>query len=344
VTESKGITMRTLVFTLVATLLVGVSPLPWRTPSALAAEGSEGGDSDDMKREIRQLRAQVQTLRAAMAEAAELDKQRLAIWNRALKSLPSAGAGEPSRSAETSRPAAEPPSLPAAKNEPPEPSHAPSLRAAPPRMAASGPPSLGPARRHAAAPDEGAGVVRGRVEVPAGEPVAYVYVENLLEPAVKGRKVVIEQKGKAFNPTWAVVQRGTVIEFPNNDNIYHNVFSNSSGNSFDLGLYNSSSEAKTHTFIEAGAVDIYCNIHPQMSSSALVVPNRFFSKVKPDGKFEITGVPAGKRKVVAWAPGSRLTAQWIDLDPGATSDLSLKLESKSASHKNKAGRAYGSYE
>jgi hypothetical protein len=47
---------------------------------------------------------------------------------------------------------------------------------------------------------------------------------------------------------------GTTIDFHNQDAIYHNVFSLSSGNSFDLGLYNSSADAKAHTFNEPGEV------------------------------------------------------------------------------------------
>jgi hypothetical protein len=128
------------------------------------------------------------------------------------------------------------------------------------------------------------------------------------------------------------------------DNIYHNVFSLSSGNQFDLGLYNSSGEAKAHTFNEPGSVDVYCNIHPQMAASVLVVPNRHFAKVKSDGTFEIPGVPSGKRKIVAWAPGSRLASTWVDVDAGGAAEVALKLERKAAGHKNKQGRSYGSYE
>ena len=159
--------------------------------------------------------------------------------------------------------------------------------------------------------------------MPGGEPVAYVYVENIFEPAVH-HKEVIQQKQKQFIPRWAVVQRGTTIEFPNNDNIYHNVFSLSSGNSFDLGLYNSSSDAKSQTFNEPGAVDIYCNIHPQMVASTLVVPNRYFAKVKSDGTYELAGVPSGKRKIVAWAPGLHLTSQWVQVDAGGVRGAELE--------------------
>jgi plastocyanin len=299
--------------------------------SAPNAFGADNGEVEELRRELRSLQAQVQSLRTAISEAAELDRQRASILLKALKS----GGG-------TTTSEAPPPPLPPSKAEPPP----------PPRVSEKSPArSEGRGRRVApaapAAPpptEAAAGTIRGRVSVPGGEPVAYVYVENVMAPAVKGQKVTIEQVGKKFVPSWAVVQRGTTISFPNRDNIYHNVFSLSSGNSFDLGLYNSGSEAKTHTFSEPGAVDIYCNIHPQMAASALVVPNRHFAKVKGDGSFEIAGVPAGRRKVVGWSPSSRLTVEWVDLGPGQSADVNLKLEPKSPGHKNKAGQAYGQYD
>jgi plastocyanin len=290
--------------------LLGGVPLRAETQAAAA-----GNELEESRREVRRLKEQVQSLRSVLSEAAELDRQRLALINKALKSGPA--------------PAAEAPK--------PEPVEAPRLRAqATPPVA----PSL-PKRRVA---EVTTGVVRGKVDLPKGEPVGYVYVENVFAPAVHGDKVVIEQVRKQFVPSWAVIQRGTTVEFPNTDSVYHNVFSQSSGNSFDLGLYNSASAAKNHTFSEPGSVDIYCNIHPQMAASILVVPNRHFAKVKPDGSFEINDVPGGKRKVVAWAPGSRLAVQWVELTPGETADVELRLESKLPGHKNKDGQQYGSYQ
>ena len=308
---------------------VTVASLLAAGPVARAQDG-ESGEVDELRKQIRTLEAQVQALRAVINDSIDANRQQIASMNRALKGGGASVASEappPARGDKDTDTVRLPPSLPTTK-----PGKGAAVAAARPAKGA---------RRGS---DEAGGTIRGKVEVPAGEPVAYVYVENVFEPAVRGHKEVIQQKEKRFVPRWAVVQRGTTIEFPNTDNIYHNVFSLSSGNSFDLGLYNSASEAKSHVFNEAGAVDIYCNIHPQMAASALVVPNRYFSKVKADGSYEIAGVPGGKRKVVAWAPGSHLTAQWVEVEGGGDAELNLKLESKAAGHKNKSGRAYGSYE
>jgi plastocyanin len=294
------------------------------------ALGAEPSDIDDVRRELHQLQAQVQALRAAMSEAAELDRQRAAVLTRALKNLPAAPESAAPSASKSEAPA--PPSRPMAASAPP-PGPAPRAETA-----------AGASSRRSVASEVSLGSVRGKVEVPAGEPVAYVYVENIIAPAAKGEHKVIQQSGKKFVPGWAVIQRGTAIAFPNLDNIYHNVFSLSAGNSFDLGLYNSGGEPKSHTFTEAGPVDVYCNIHPQMAASVLVVPNRYYAKVKADGSFEIPGVPVGRRKVVAWAPGSRSTADWVEVAVGRTADLNLKLEAKGSAHKNKSGQTYGSYE
>jgi plastocyanin len=291
--------------------------------AGLQAEPNSGSELEESRREVRRLREQVQALRAALSDAAELERQQMTIINKALKggSSDSRERGDEGRSSRTAAATTLPPT-------PAVPPVAPSLPSLPKKKAA----------------EVTTGIVRGKVDMPRGEPVAYVYVENVFSPAVRSEKVRIEQMRKQFVPAWAVIQKGTTVEFPNMDSVYHNVFSQSSGNSFDLGLYNSTAAAKVHTFNEAGSVDIYCNIHPQMAASILVVPNRHFAKVRPDGSFEIEDVPAGKRKVVAWAPGSRMHVQWVDLAGGETADVGFRLEQKLPGHKNKDGQQYGSYQ
>lgn len=274
------------------------------TPSP-AQDAAQSKTIEDLQRQVRALEARLQALSAAASEVAELTTRSAVIWSRALS-------GE-------------------ARDVP-----APAKAPAKPKPKAKPSPAV-------RAPEE-LGIVRGKVAIPEGEPIAYAYVENVFAPPVRGKTVVIDQRNKSFTPGWAVIRRGTTIEFPNHDNIYHNVFSHASGNSFDLGLYNSGAPAKTHSFKSAGSVDIYCNIHPQMAASVLVVPNDLFAKIQPDGTFMIKNVPSGQRKVVAWSPSTTLAAQWVELKPGSSADVALTLVHKSRVHKNKAGRAYGSYE
>jgi plastocyanin len=292
--------------------------------ASAVAQAQEPSNPEEMAKEVRQLRARLQQVRSALGEAAEFDRMSAEAISRARRIL---DGGEAPPAAEGAAPG-----LPDRSSRP--------EAAAPARAPAA---AAAAVRRRAAAAVEATGSVRGKVVVPPGEPVAYVFVENIRGPSTPG-KVTIEQVRKQFVPSWAVVQRGKTIEFPNLDNIYHNVFSLSSGNSFDLGLYAAGTESKSHTFNEPGVVDIHCNIHPNMASSVLVVPNKFFTRVNANGTFELPGVPAGKRKIAAWAPGSKLSSDWVTIDSGGSAEISLRLEPKSPGHTRKDGRPYGSYE
>jgi plastocyanin len=290
--------------TTLSMMIIAVCMLSTRSP---AQEPAQPKSVEALQREVRSLEVRVQALSAAVKEIAELTLRSAAIWSRAV--------GEDKDA-----------SLPVAKASP------------------KGKPSAPRPRPVAApAPAPAVAVIRGKVNVPKGEPIAYAYVENVFAPPRRGETVVIDQKNKNFVPSWAVIRRGTSIEFPNHDNVYHNVFSHAVGNAFDLGLYNAGTPAKAHAFQSPGAVDIYCNIHPNMAASVLVVPNDLYAKVQPDGTFVIRDVPVGQRKVVAWSPSTGLATQWVELGAeGSSVELSLVL--KSRAHKNKAGRAYGSYE
>ena len=97
---------------------------------------------------------------------------------------------------------------------------------------------------------------------------------------------------KRFRPRVVAVPLHGSVDFPNVDSIYHNVFSVSGGNRFDLGLYRSGA-SKSRQFDEAGLVRVFCNIHPQMVGFVLVVDSDFVATTGPDGKFRFDGVPAG---------------------------------------------------
>jgi hypothetical protein len=114
------------------------------------------------------------------------------------------------------------------------------------------------------------------------------------------------QKGAAFIPHVLPVQVGTAVEWPNLDDIFHNVFSYSDAKPFDLGLYKHP-ELKKVVFDHPGRVDVFCSIHKTMNCIVLVLETPFFAAVDERGRFEIGGIPPGAYRFKAWH--ERLPAQ-----------------------------------
>ncbi|HVK85266.1 MAG TPA: carboxypeptidase regulatory-like domain-containing protein [Kofleriaceae bacterium] len=173
-----------------------------------------------------------------------------------------------------------------------------------------------------------------------------VYLEGVQRTSLDdGRKHVIKQQDLQFNPRVSVVVKGTTIDFPNSDRIFHNVFSTSRPARFDLGLYRSGA-TKAVEFKREGVVDVFCNIHPEMSSRVLVVPTHHFATTDRQGKFKITGVPPGEYPVVAWQAQGEPQRGTVKIEPGKTATVSFQVAEgdKPVAHKRKDGSPYGRYE
>ena len=199
-----------------------------------------------------------------------------------------------------------------------------------------------------------AGSVSGRVElVEKGGRKAtdlsdvVVYIEGpktKAKPAGLAPKVVM--KGKAFTPRVAVVPVGGTVEFPNDDPIFHNVFSVSGENRFDLPLYKRP-KSGSQTFQHPGLVRVYCNIHPQMSAVVVVRDNPWFSRANSDGSFTLEAVPAGRYVLKAWHErgGEAVTELSVPAEGPATAELTLDgSRFKRTPHKNKFGKDYAAGE
>jgi len=153
-------------------------------------------------------------------------------------------------------------------------------------------------------------------------------------------------KGKSFNPHVVVVPVGGTVQFPNEDPIFHNAFSVSGDNRFDMELYKRP-KVGSFTFQHPGVVKVYCNIHPQMSAVVLVRDNPLFTKAAADGTFTIENVPAGKYVVKAWHERGGEAGSEVAVTDTGTAQARFTLDGstyKSVPHKNKFGKDYSTDE
>lgn len=183
------------------------------------------------------------------------------------------------------------------------------------------------------------GTLVGKVK--GGGADAYVYVADVV--ASTSGTASMKQEGKQFVPRVMAVQKGTRVEFPNLDAVFHNVFSVTPDNSFDLGSYRQG-ESKSVTMTKPGVVSVYCNMHPQMVGHILVVPSSLYTRAGADGFYRLANVPSGKHKVVAWAPNAKPVSMEVDIVADEVTTLELELKrGRESPHLNKDGLPYGSY-
>ena len=191
------------------------------------------------------------------------------------------------------------------------------------------------------------GRVTGKVTVTEADGKAtsadvIVYVVGYPEPGTAGEATAeIAQKGRKFVPDLIAVTVGESVKFPNQDNFLHNVFSQSTARKFDLGSFRKG-DAKQKDFTTAGVVDVYCNIHPEMAATILVLPNKRHTHANADGSFVIDGVKPGTWTVFAYArralkPASAPVTVVVGQD--ATVNLALTRGAEPP-HVNKFGEKY----
>lgn len=133
---------------------------------------------------------------------------------------------------------------------------------------------------------------------------------------MRAGKVVLDQRNLTFRPHVLAVRVGTTVELPNNDRVFHNVFSFHDGKRFDLGLYPAGT-VKHVTFDRAGLSRVFCNIHAGMAAYVMVVDTPYFAVSDDRGRFSIPSVPAGTYPYHAWHSGGTTTTGSVVVEPGA---------------------------
>jgi plastocyanin len=182
-------------------------------------------------------------------------------------------------------------------------------------------------------------VVEGRVELPKSHsapvvarryeivthggvlstqpPLAVVYVEGSFPKRRTPPIKQVAQKDLAFVPSLLPVQVGTRVEFPNLDDTYHSIFSYSPAKRFDLGRYRPEERPiPSEVFDVPGLVTLRCDIHEHMRGLILVLNTPYFVVTNPDGRFRLSGVPAGRYVLKAWIDSKTTREQPVELKTG----------------------------
>jgi plastocyanin len=130
-----------------------------------------------------------------------------------------------------------------------------------------------------------------------------VWLDAPNAPRMAPQRFLIEQRNMEFLPKVLVAPVGSTIELPNNDRVFHNVFSFTNGKPFDLGLYPTGT-SKRITVDRPALSRLYCNIHPHMAAYVMAVASPYYAVSNGDGAFTMPGVPAGTYAFQAWRAGA----------------------------------------
>ena len=151
-------------------------------------------------------------------------------------------------------------------------------------------------------------------------PVGVVYLEgSFSKPAALPTKQII-QKDLTFSPALLAVQAGTKVEFPNLEkDTYHNIFSYSPAKRFDLGRYRPEERPIPFQIFDVpGLVTLRCDIHEHMRALILVLDTPHFVVTDDEGRYRLSGLPAGRYTLKAWVDSRTTREQPVDLKSGST--------------------------
>jgi len=166
-------------------------------------------------------------------------------------------------------------------------------------------------------------------------------------PASPAQNPRLVQKNKSFEPHILVVPAGSVVEFPNRDPFFHNVFSLFEGKRFDLGLYEAGTSRMVR-FDRPGISYIFCNIHPEMNAVVITMATPLYAISNADGQLSLAGVPFGRYRLHVWSEGmgpenAQPLTREITIAENASSLGVIRVpeaNGQSMAHKNKYGREY----
>jgi plastocyanin len=156
-----------------------------------------------------------------------------------------------------------------------------------------------------------------------GKPMAdvVVWLDAPSAPRPRERRFVVHQRNMQFEPRVLAAPVGSTVDLPNNDRVFHNVFSFTNGKPFDLGLYPTGA-SKRITLDRAAVNRLYCNIHPHMGAYIVAVDTPYYATSDRTGSFSMADVPAGRYTYHAWRSGAETLSATVLVGDGQPLEIS----------------------
>jgi len=195
----------------------------------------------------------------------------------------------------------------------------------------------------AAEGDSAGGAITGTIKIwktkvktdgPKNGKTIVVYLEAATDtPPVKDKLITMDQKGLVFIPHVLAIQRGTSVEFLNNDPEKHNVYFlyDKTGETLDLGTWDQG-QGVTHTFNESGNIIVLCKLHLEMAAHIIVLDNPYFCEAVVDDKtqkasFTIENIPPGKYTLKTWHKKLKMKGKQaeVTIEEGKTTDFNIVI-------------------
>jgi plastocyanin len=167
-------------------------------------------------------------------------------------------------------------------------------------------------------------IAKGGV-VSTNPPLAVVFLEGSFPLPMPAPVAQMGQKDMAFVPMLLPVQVGTKVEFPNQDDFYHNIFSYSAPKRFDLGRYRADERpVPFEVFDTPGLVTLRCDIHEHMRGLILVIDTPYFVVTATDGSYQLNGLPSGHYKLKAWLNSKTTLEREVELQSGVVTRVDFQ--------------------
>jgi plastocyanin len=176
--------------------------------------------------------------------------------------------------------------------------------------------------RAVAAPEHEA--LAGRA-LAGGKPVAdaVIWLDAPSAPRPREGRFVVYQRNMEFVPRVLAAPVGATVDLPNNDRVFHNVFSFTNGKPFDLGLYPTGA-SKRITLDRPAVNRLYCNIHPHMAAYIVAVDTPYYATTDRTGRFTMPEVLAGRYTYHAWRSGADALTATVVVGGGQPLEVSWR--------------------